>query len=170
MNTPKANRLPTFKKLTTQTVSTGKKAIAETNSHWKRKNLNTISLDEKELLVKKISALINVGAKVGRDLIVGFNSVMKLIESGQAEIVCIALDGNALMLKHLVEAAKTKSVVTVSVPKLSQSIRSELKLKSALCFAIKRENSEATDEEEEERSETEVAALLDDLREFLLAL
>jgi ribosomal protein L7Ae-like RNA K-turn-binding protein len=172
MNTPNANRLPTFKKIPPQTVSTGKKALADTNSKWKRKHLNTIDGDEKEEAVKKVKTAADSGAKLGRDIIIGFNSVMRVIEAGDAEIVCVGHDGPAAMLKCLVEAAKAKSVVTVAVPKLNHSIRNILSLKSVSCFALKKAQASHEGVNSEEATELldAIHAAIDDLREFLLSL
>lgn len=170
MNTPKANRLPTFKKLPPQTVSTGKKAAAETNSKWKRKNLNTCGLEEKEQLITKLVVAVTNGAKVGKEIIVGFNSVMHSIEQEQAEVICVAQDGHPAMLKCLIEAAKTKSISVVSVPKLSQSVRTELGLKSASCFALRKQCLNEESITSGTAGNESLEASIDDLKDYLLAL
>lgn len=163
--TPKTNRLATFKKLAPQTASTGKKAIAETNSNWKRKHLNIVDADEKEEVVKKIRGCMGSGAKVGKDLIVGYNSVMRSIESGRAQVVCVAHDGHPVLLKAMVEAAKARGISTLAVPKLNQSIRKELNLKSASCFAIEKVGTG-----EHAHDDQQIGASIDSLREYLLGL
>jgi ribosomal protein L7Ae-like RNA K-turn-binding protein len=164
MSTPNANRLPTFKRIPAQNPSTGKKAAAESNSQWKRKHLQSVAAEEKEQVVKKIRTCIGAGAKVGRDIVVGFNSVMRLIERDDAEVVCVAQDGHPTLLKSMVEAAKAKQIGTVTVPKLNQSVRKELSLKSASCFALRK-----TQQSSENIDET-ASASIDDLKEYLLAL
>lgn len=166
MNTPNANRLPTFKKIPTQNVSTGKKAQAESNSQWKRKHLQSVGGDEKEQVIKKIRTSVTAGAKVGREIVVGFNSVMRLIERDEVAVVCVAQDGHPTLLKSMVEAAKAKQIATVTIPKLSQSARKELSLKSASCFAVRETvSSDPTSDGSEDAS-----ASIDDLKEYLLSL
>lgn len=185
MNTPNANRIHTFKKHPVHTASTGKKAAVANVSKWKRTHLNAVSPEEKQDIEAKVKAALVARAKIGADFVVGFNSVMRLVQTGQAAVVCVAQDGHQAMLKVLVESAQVKAVPTVTIPKLNQSMRSVFGLRSASCFALKRMNLEeemvqltesnetTTDgdnaDEEKHHCHTK-SAVVDDLRDYLLSL
>ena len=40
-------------------------------------------------ILSKMAAVVRCGGRVGRDLVVGYNSVMRLVELGHAAVVCI---------------------------------------------------------------------------------
>lgn len=185
MNTPNANRIHTFKKHPVHTASTGKKAAVANVSKWKRTHLNAVSPEEKQDIEAKVKAALAARAKIGADVVVGFNSVMRLIQSDQAAVVCVAQDGHQAMLKVLVESTQVRAVPTVTIPKLNQSMRSVFGLRSASCFAVKKMNLEedleepteikvdANDDEEGDEGKHHhhtKSAIVDDLRDYLLSL
>lgn len=186
MNTPNANRIHTFKKHPVHTASTGKKAAVANVSKWKRTHLNAVSPEEKLDIEAKVKAALAARAKIGADVVVGFNSVMRLIQTDQAAVVCVAQDGHQAMLKVLVESTQVKAVPTVTIPKLNQSMRSVFGLRSASCFAVKKMNLDedleppaevkvetdgGEDEGDEEKHHHHTkSAIVDDLRDYLLSL
>lgn len=183
MNTPKGTRLNTFKKSAAYSSGTAKKASGDTIAKWKKAHLNYLDSEHKELIIKKVHAAVEARVKLGRDIIVGFNSTMRLIESGDAEVVCVAQDGHQALLKGLIESTHAKAVHTVTIPKLNQSMKSVLKLKSVSCFALRKMRSEEAleavnvldkggeDDDNSEASERkDTSAIIDDLREYLLSL
>ena len=188
MNTPNSNRLPTFKRKLESSTSTSKKASQETISKWKKANLNSIGIDERDQITKKIALIIERKAKLGRDIIVGFNSVMRSVEQKGVSVICVAQDGHQAMLKCLVESAQANAIPVMALPKLSQSLRNIVSLKSASCFALPKmkfippqsqsssaDNQNFNDGEDDEvtkaRHEDESrVALIDDLRDYLLSL
>jgi len=179
MNTPNANRIHTFKRLPVHSASTGKKAAVVNVSKWKRTHLNAVSMEEKQDIETKVKAVINARAKIGNDIVAGFNSVMRLIQSDEASVVCVAQDGLQSMLKVLVEATQARGIPTITIPKLNQSMRSIMSLRSVSCFSLKKpdfdKEEEVTIAAGEENGESEVdnhhkSAIVDDLREYLLSL
>lgn len=176
MNTPKGNRITTFKKSAAYSSGTVKKASGDTISKWKKAHLKYLDAEDKELIVKKVSTAIDGKAKIGREIVVGFNSTMRLIESGDAAVVCVAQDGHQALLKGLIESTRSKAVHTVTIPKLNQSMKSVLKLKSVLCFALRKMRTDvaldeiAGDASSEVSESCNASAIIDDLREFLLSL
>eukprot|EP01032_Pedospumella_encystans_P017483 gene17483-19920_t len=179
MNTPNANRIHTFKRQPVHSASTGKKAAVVNVSKWKRTHLNAVSLEEKQDIETKVKAVINARAKVGNDIVAGFNSVMRLIQSDRAAVVCVAQDGLQSMLKVLVEATQARGIPTITIPKLNQSMRSIMSLRSVSCFSLKKPDTDGEENEpiatDEQTSDNEVdrhhtSAIVDDLREYLLSL
>ena len=179
MNTPNANRIHTFKRQPVHSASTGKKAAVVNVSKWKRTHLNAVSLEEKQDIETKVKAVITARAKVGNDIVAGFNSVMRLIQSDRAAVVCVAQDGLQSMLKVLVEATQARGIPTITIPKLNQSMRSIMSLRSVSCFALKKPDNDDEEDEpivtDEQTSDNEVdrhhtSAIVDDLREYLLSL
>ena len=185
MNTPKGNRIATFKRSAAYSSGTTKKASGETISKWKKAHLKYLDAEDKELIIKKVNAAVDAKIKLGRDIVVGFNSTMRLIESGDAAVVCVAQDGHQALLKGLIESTQAKAVHTVTIPKLNQSMKSVLKLKSVSCFSLRKMEAEDdtevrkttednnNDDDNSVHSESEsrdASAIIDDLREFLLSL
>jgi len=52
-------------------------------------NAPVISGASREEILSKMAAVMRCGGRVGRDLVVGYNSVMRLVELGHAAVVCI---------------------------------------------------------------------------------
>lgn len=57
----------------------------------KFKTLNVVSIEEKDEILLKFTNLITNGIRIGNDIIVGYNSVMRLMENNQASVVCIGI-------------------------------------------------------------------------------
>lgn len=180
MNTPGSTRIHTFKRHSAHGNSTGKKAVVSNISKWKRTYLNAVSADEKFNIESKVKNAMNAQVQIGKDIAVGFNSVMRLIQCGEAAVVCVAQDGHQGMLKGLVESTQAKSIQVITIPKLNQSMRTIFGLRSASCFALKRSSSiepvsqsvETDDKVDQESSHNDhtKSAVVDDLREYLLSL
>jgi ribosomal protein L7Ae-like RNA K-turn-binding protein len=103
---------------------------------WNRFNLKVISSESKEKIFIKIIHAIKSGAKLGRDLIVGSNSISRLIERNHAAVIAICRDSNHTVTDHIVEAARLKHVSVIILPKCVDELAFLLSLKRVNCFAI----------------------------------
>ncbi len=99
---------------------------------------NISGSDSKDMLLLKIQTCINNGAKIGKEIIVGFNSVNKLIESENCEVICIAKDTNPNILNCVIEVCTVRNIPFVILPNLSEPLTQLFKIKSVTCFALKR--------------------------------
>ena len=86
---------------------------------WIRFNLKVIPSETKEIVFKKISRSILNGAKVGKEIIVGANSICRLFEIGRVAIVAVCRDSNHVLTDHVIEAARIRHVPIVILPKAS---------------------------------------------------
>ena len=77
-----------------------------------------------------------MGGKVGREIIAGANSVIRLVEKGAAAVICICRDSNHSLTDHIVEAARLRHVPIVILPKSAQELAAILRIKRISCFAI----------------------------------
>ncbi len=71
--------IPTFKSPTTKGVSTKKRASDP--PLWKRLGVPISKQENREFLAGKIKSLLEAKGRIGRELIVGFNSASKIIEN-----------------------------------------------------------------------------------------
>lgn len=104
---------------------------------WARFSLKVIPSESKDVILSKISRVAELGAKVGREIVAGSNSVVRLIENGTAAVICICRDSNHSLTDHIVEAARLRHVPIVILPKSAQELASVLHIKRISCFAIK---------------------------------
>lgn len=103
---------------------------------WNRFNLKVASSESKEKIFAKIVHAVDTGAKLGRDLIIGSNSISRLIERNHAAVIAICRDSNHTVTDHIVEAARLKHIPVIILPKCIDELASLLKLKRVNCFAI----------------------------------
>lgn len=103
---------------------------------WIRLNLKVVSSETKDAIFKKISRSILHGAKVGREIIVGANSICRLFESGRVAIVAVCRDSNHCLTDHVIEAARIRRVPIVILPKAALELALLLRLKRISCFAL----------------------------------
>lgn len=89
------------------------------------------------------------GASLGKEVIVGVNSVCRAIEKCKYDMrdkikICLSKDTNpSYFLKHISDMALAKSLCIVVIPKFRKELAKTLKLKSASCFAIQRSDLES---------------------------
>jgi ribosomal protein L7Ae-like RNA K-turn-binding protein len=103
---------------------------------WNRFNLKVISSESKEKIFMKITLAVKAGAKLGRDLIVGSNSISRLIERNHAAVIAICRDSNHTVTDHIVEAARLKHIPVIILPKCIEELALLLSLNRVNCFAI----------------------------------
>ena len=104
---------------------------------WARFSLKVIPSESKDVILSKISRIVQLGAKVGREIVAGSNSIVRLIENGTAAVICICRDSNHSLTDHIVEAARLRHVPIVILPKSAHELASVLHIKRVSCFAIK---------------------------------
>ena len=104
---------------------------------WARFSLKVIPSESKDVVLSKISRVVELGAKVGREIVAGSNSVVRLIENGAAAVICICRDSNHSLTDHVVEAARLRHIPIVILPKSAQELAIVLHIKRISCFAIK---------------------------------
>ena len=103
---------------------------------WVRFNLKVVPSETKDAIFKKISRSILHGAKVGKEIIVGANSICRLFESGRVAIVAVCRDSNHCLTDHVIEAARIRRVPIVILPKAALELALLLRLKRISCFAL----------------------------------
>lgn len=103
---------------------------------WIRFNLKVVPSETKDAIFKKISRSILHGAKVGKEIIVGANSICRLFESGKVAIVAVCRDSNHCLTDHVIEAARIRRVPIVILPKAALELALLLRLKRISCFAL----------------------------------
>ena len=101
-----------------------------------RMNVRVSTAEAKESMLVRLKLALKTGAKLGSDFIVGSNSISKLLEKGNASIICIARDGPPALHNHLVESARLRRVAIVVLPQLTTALAAVFSLKRATCFAI----------------------------------
>lgn len=111
---------------------------------WIRFNLKVIQSETKDAIFKKISRSILNGAKVGKEIIVGANSICRLFESGRVAIVAVCRDSNHVLTDHVIEAARIRHVPIVILPKAAAELASLLQLKRISCFALCNQSEEVS--------------------------
>lgn len=111
---------------------------------WIRFNLKVIPSETKDAIFKKISRSILNGAKVGKEIIVGANSICRLFESGRVAIVAVCRDSNHVLTDHVIEAARIRHVPIVILPKAAAELASLLQLKRISCFALCNQSEEVS--------------------------
>ncbi|KAJ1386529.1 hypothetical protein B484DRAFT_410185 [Ochromonadaceae sp. CCMP2298] len=134
MSTPRRGSLPTAKR---QPVSGGWKKAANAVSRARTARVSFGNAEEKDEVIAKLGRCRAQGARIGSDVVVGYNGVMRLVERGQAAVVCVARDIPPALLIGLADAAAACAVPCLSFPRLSVSLRIVLGLRSASCFALR---------------------------------
>jgi tRNA G18 (ribose-2'-O)-methylase SpoU len=125
-----------------------------------------------EIIQRKLQVVIDHGGKIGKDILVGFNTINKVLEKtpGQICLVGIANDAHQSLVFGLLQICHSKHIPTALIPRFMNNLKSILSTKSAFCFAIKNKRnqneSEGTTNEDENPT---LQAAIDDLRDFLLA-
>lgn len=115
---------------------------------------------------QKVEFAQSLGAKRGKDFVIGFNSINKLLEKHSpdnlgpkaASVVCIASDGLPDLVHALWQVCSVKQVPIVFVRQFADTMKDIFQVKHAFCFALHVEGS--TDDSQ--------SAGIDDLREFLV--
>ena len=84
-----------------------------------------------------LSNVLTSGAKIGRDILVGINSVTKSVESSGASVVCVCRDTPRDLLSPLVEACALTRTPIVALPGAScADMANTLSLKRASVLSI----------------------------------
>mmetsp|Transcript_12560 Transcript_12560/g.27893 ORF Transcript_12560/g.27893 Transcript_12560/m.27893 type:complete len:212 (+) Transcript_12560:35-670(+) len=134
MSAPRRGSLPTAKR---QPVSGGWKKAANAVSRARTARVSFGNAEEKDEVIAKLGRCRAQGARIGSDVVVGYNGVMRLVERGQAAVVCVARDIPPALLIGLADAAAAHAVPCLSFPRLGVSLRIVLGLRSASCFALR---------------------------------
>lgn len=137
----KKERIQTFKKSPHHhTPGKHKVATAECKTFAKMKRFvgNITGNDSKDVVMAKLKVSTAAGAKMGNEIVVGFNSIIKLIEKDNAAVVCIAKDAHINITNCLIEACDAGNVPFVILPNISEPMKSIFNIKSVTCFALKK--------------------------------
>ena len=174
---------------------------ASTSSGTKKKsanvrlNIRVSSADSKAGLSKRIENAIAAGAKKGKHLLVGFNTIHKTMEKtsfllrenevrdGRAELgaqttgclgssatlaaLCICKDAPKLLLTRLYEAAVLQRLPVIVMPHFTAQLAALLQVKTAACFAVAKAHGVTGSSGASDTSDSVIPAL-DELREYLL--
>ena len=89
---------------------------------WCRFNMRVASAETKDMLFLKIAKSLDTGAKLGKDIFVGSNSVARLLERNHAAVIAVCRDSNHNLTDHIIEAAKLKSVPVLVLPKCTYEL------------------------------------------------
>lgn len=134
-----------------------------------------MSSEVKQLVLNKVKICVSNGVKIGNQpysIIVGPNSVMKLVEQNHAAIIVICRDSDVVLHHHLIEAARIRHIPVVILPSCAQQLGQLLNVKRISCFALKLPKGNcppttiSTREDGDEEMRMEVS--IDDLRDTLL--
>lgn len=123
-------------------------------------------LETRDEIAQRIQTLLKLGAKRGKDFVIGFNSISKLVEMSSEvtekhiSVVVVSSDAKGELVHSLGQVAARHHIPIVLLPKLSPKLQESFQLKRAFCFALRTAESEATASQ----------GGLDDLREYLLRL
>mmetsp|Transcript_2993 Transcript_2993/g.4635 ORF Transcript_2993/g.4635 Transcript_2993/m.4635 type:complete len:239 (+) Transcript_2993:62-778(+) len=134
--------------------TTNKKAVvhssSSTTSKLTKDRLNFVNKDEKSKIVSKITRCVEQGAKLGINMVIGFNSVLRLLEENSRQefileqtsrksanlIICVSRDGDPTIVNQLVHCAAINAVPCLAIPKLSFALKLIFKVKSVSCIAF----------------------------------
>jgi ribosomal protein L7Ae-like RNA K-turn-binding protein len=106
---------------------------------WKRLGVTISKNDIREKILQKVKNAVDAKAKIGKELIVGFNCVCKAVEKNEASVLCISKDSGSVQLLHtLVEMSYIRKIPLVVVPGLSATMLPLVHLKSVSCFCIRK--------------------------------
>ena len=132
-----------------------------------------MSSEVKLLVLNKVKICVSNGVKVGNQpysIIVGPNSVMKLVEHNHAAIIVFCRDSDAVLHHHLIEAARIRHIPVIILPSCAQQLGQLLKVKRISCFALKLPSPPTTTSTTREMGDEEMRmeVSIDDLRDTLL--
>jgi len=103
---------------------------------FSRHELKTVSVLKKDSILKKLKVVLNVGARIGKHIIVGFNCVQKSMEKGIASVVCFCRDCHAEFQDAIIESAKARGIPIVVLPSGESQVAKVFSLKRVSCFSI----------------------------------
>jgi ribosomal protein L30E len=155
--------------------------IKNTGSNNNNNNITKIKTcgpGEKDACLLRLREAARVGLRRGRDVYVGFNSVMKLISSGRAIAVVSFRDTNSNVFNALKDAAECQSIPIAAFSRVSAEFATVLGVKKLSCFGIpfasNIEDSDTTlkgkDCNEEENDSHALSVALDEMRDFIVQL
>ena len=133
-----------------------------------------MSSEVKQLVINKMKMCVSNGVKVGNQqysVIVGPNSVMKLIEHNHAAVIVVCRDSDPVLHNHLTEAARIRHIPVMILPSCAQQLGQLLRVKRISCFALKLPKGDCpstTNQDQEVVEDMRMEASIDDLRDTLL--
>ena len=101
-----------------------------------RHDLKTVSVTKRDNILKKLKVVLSVGAKIGKHIIVGFNTVQKSLEKSAAAVVCFPRDSPNDFQEAIIESAKVRGVPIVVLPSTGSQLAKVFSLKKVSCFII----------------------------------
>ena len=119
----------------------GSKVFKSTRAHKTLFQNRVLSSEVKQIVLNKVKICVSNGVKIGNQhqysIIVGPNSVMKLVEHNLAAVIVICRDSDASLHNHLIEAARIRHIPLVILPSCAQQLGHLLNVKRISCFALK---------------------------------
>ena len=161
----------------------GSKVLKSTRSKKPLFQNRVLCSEVKQMVLNKVKICVSNGVKVGNQqysIIVGPNSVMKLVENNNAAVIVICRDSDAVLHNHLIEAARIRHIPVVILPSCAQQLGHMLNVKRISCFALKQPTGNSThntttinpplvgQEEGDGTDEMRMEVSIDDLRDTLL--
>ena len=158
------------------------KSSSRSGAKWLKYNYKVISSDSKDDIMKSLSLCLIRGARIGKQIFAGSNTISKLLETSRAGVIVICRDSNHVLHDHLVDAARLKQVPIIIFPKSSEELAKMFKFKRISCFALLKENNDIDNQspqkveddvdcdtvEDNVNSSMPINAAIDNLREKLL--
>ena len=156
-------------------------------ARWSDFNYRVVSSEDKDDVLNKLGTCIAHGVQIrgGNNndtdeiLVAGANSVMRLLERGQAAVLVVCRDGVTTMSNPAVEAARVRHTAVVVLPSCSHQLAQTLGLKRVSCLALRKaissDHQKSPASQGDQQSEKEELAMrreaaMDDLRDALLGL
>jgi len=137
-----------------------KSAKAQRKNLWQKlKSLTTQNNNDgaKRKLFYLLSIALQGGAKVGKQVIVGTNTVLKGISSHQVSVVCVSRDSPKAFFNCLVEACALNAIPIVALPSASAvEMASIFSLKKATVFALPLATSNISKKSDEMNKSNEI--------------
>lgn len=130
--------------------------------------LKTCDQEQKAKCIGLVSNSVQLGMRPGTDVMLGFNSTMKLVHAGRAAAIVCFRDSPSAAFAALKETAETYNVFVVAFGKVSAEFAVTFGVKKLSSFAVPfaTEDSESADDE---RSNA-LGISLDMLRDYLVDL
>eukprot|EP01041_Mallomonas_annulata_P005823 gene5823-11746_t len=113
------------------------KAVVKRDSvAWSRFECFTMTSTHRNQIFDRLKLVLADGAKIGQHLVVGNNSIQKLLERDACSLIYICRDTPPGLHNFVVEAARIRKVPLLMIPKGSALLATALGMKRASCMAL----------------------------------
>lgn len=124
--------------------------------------VKTSGTTEKDQCLLHMQKAVSCGLLKGRDILLGFNSVMKLVESGRANAIVSFRDTPPCIFNALSEIARHRSIPLIAFGRISSEFASALGIKKVSCVGIPFASHE------HDGDSLELGIALDQLRDYVV--